>query len=324
MVRLCLWFSILSHEAKSSPVQDEKMNQQELLQKINKISIWQQGDIRAPHKPLLLLYSLGRAYGEEPRLKPYEETSVPLTELLRQFGPMRKSYKPEEPFTRLPNDGLWELQDDSGNSLGYSPGLAKKFLRENVKGGFPVEIYNQLIADQKLIKKCALAILTRHFPDTYHADILRQVNLPIDLHDDVVEATSVPKRKRSPEFRYNVLRAYERKCAVCGSAVRIGDALFDLEAAHIKWHSHGGPDDVSNGLALCVFHHKAFDRGAFGIEPSRDKYVVKLSEDFNGGGPASEWLRNSHGHELRLPFKQEQMPDSNCVEWHRANVFKGA
>ena len=38
-----------------------------------------------------------------------------------------------------------------------------------------------------------------------------------------------------------------------------------LEAAHIKWHSVGGPPEVENGLALCVLHHKFFDSGLFTV-----------------------------------------------------------
>jgi hypothetical protein len=38
----------------------------ELIEKIKNIRTWQKGGIRAPHKPLLLLYALGRASRGEP------------------------------------------------------------------------------------------------------------------------------------------------------------------------------------------------------------------------------------------------------------------
>jgi len=31
---------------------------------------------------------------------------------------------------------------------------------------------------------------------------------------------------------------------------------------HIRWHAHGGPDKVPNGLALCALHHRLFDHRA--------------------------------------------------------------
>ena len=64
-----------------------------------------------------------------------------------------------------------------------------------------------------------------------------------------------------------MLTAYEWRCAVCGLDVRLGSVSIILEAAHIKWHQAGGPDEESNGLALGVLHHKAFDLGAL---PSPD------------------------------------------------------
>ena len=64
-----------------------------------------------------------------------------------------------------------------------------------------------------------------------------------------------------------MLRAYERRCAVCELDVRIDGQSIGLEAAHIKWHSHKGPAQVRNGLALCVLHHKFFDSGLFTVLP---------------------------------------------------------
>jgi hypothetical protein len=39
-----------------------------------------------------------------------------------------------------------------------------------------------------------------------------------------------------------------------------------LDAAHIRWHQAGGPDEEANGLALRVLHHKLFDLGAFTVK----------------------------------------------------------
>jgi predicted restriction endonuclease len=56
--------------------------------------------------------------------------------------------------------------------------------------------------------------------------------------------------------------------AVCGFDVRLGNILIAIEAAHIKWHQAGGPDEERNGLALCSLHHKLFDRGVFTVSNS--------------------------------------------------------
>jgi putative restriction endonuclease len=76
-----------------------------------------------------------------------------------------------------------------------------------------------------------------------------------------------------------VLRAYEYSCAVWGFDVRLGTMSIALEAAHIKWHQAGGPDEESNGLALRMLHHKLFDRGVFTLS---ETMKVIVSENANG------------------------------------------
>ena len=102
-----------------------------------------------------------------------------------------------------------------------------------------------------------------HFPESLHDEIRDAVGIPRTW---VVREAPLPPR-RDPAFRDEVLREYQRRCAVCDFDVRLGNELIGLEAAHIKWHAAGGPDEVANGLALCGLHHKAFDRGALGLEP---------------------------------------------------------
>jgi putative restriction endonuclease len=50
-----------------------------------------------------------------------------------------------------------------------------------------------------------------------------------------------------------VLRAYEYRCAVCAYDGQVRKISVGIEAAHVKWFSHGGPDVVENGLSLCSF-----------------------------------------------------------------------
>ena len=81
------------------------------------------------------------------------------------------------------------------------------------------------------------------------------------------------QRRRDPQFRARVLRAYEYRCCVCGFNLLIAGQHAGLEAAHIQWHTAGGPDVEPNGLSLCALHHKLFDLGAFTIEPGEFRIV---------------------------------------------------
>ena len=80
----------------------------------------------------------------------------------------------------------------------------------------------------------------------------------------LVRGTLVPSRRRYAGFRAAVLEAYLAECCVCGFSLRLVDGLIGVDAAHIQWHSHGGPDEVPNGLALCALH-RLLDHGAITV-----------------------------------------------------------
>ena len=86
-------------------------------------------------------------------------------------------------------------------------------------------------------------------------------------------------------FRLTVLRAYEYRCAMCGYDGRLDTTPVGVDAAHVRWSAAGGPDELSNGIALCVLHHKAFDLGALGLT---EHHRVTVSQAFHGGARATE------------------------------------
>jgi putative restriction endonuclease len=117
-----------------------------------------------------------------------------------------------------------------------------------------------------------------------------------------------------------VLRAYEYRCAVCGFDVRLGSVSIALDAAHIRWHQAGGPDVESNGLALCVLHHKTFDIGAFTVTDG----VLLVSDQANGTAGFQESLLAYHGKPIRAAQRTDWEPVEEYLEWHGREVFKGA
>ncbi len=68
------------------------MDRDEIRSRISGLKVWKRGDQRAPHKPLLLLYALGRCLRGEDRLISYETVDKDLKKLLHEFGPPRKSF----------------------------------------------------------------------------------------------------------------------------------------------------------------------------------------------------------------------------------------
>lgn len=238
------------------------MDRAEVMRKFDDLVVWTSGDQRAPHKPLLILYALGRHQRRGSPDCPFAETSRDLTELLREFGPSRKSHHPEYPFWRLQNDGVWTVTADGKLTArkGNTDPKKSELLAQHARGGFAPKIRAALEADPGLVTEIATRLLDGHFPHSLHEDILAAVGL------EPAMTTSV-RRKRDPKFRQRVLTAYEYRCAVCGFDVRLGSVSVALDAAHVKWHQAGGPDTEDNGLALCSLHHKLLDLGAYTITP---------------------------------------------------------
>ena len=154
----------------------------------------------------------------------------------------------------------------------------------------------ELQGDSGLALEIVQRLLVGHFPSTIFEDILQEAGFRFPLQIDRLDLLSLfpITPPRDPNFRVNILRAYEYKCAVCGFDVRLGDTPVALEAAHIQWHQAGGPDEPINGLALCSLHHKLFDRGAFTLS---NQLQILVSDDTHGSVGFQEWLLRFHGTE---------------------------
>ena len=299
------------------------LDRQSLLELVAGINTWRSGDQRAPHKPLLLLLALGRLLGDEPRLGRFGGQIEPqLRELLERFGPPRRSHHPEEPYRRLRADGLWEIPGYDRLPITASGGPALQSLRES-EGGLPKPIYRMLRSDPALVADAALAILDGHFPPSMHADICGAVGIPVFALHPRPWQTRAPGPARDSRFRHLVLRAYNRRCAVCGYEIRIGDRLLGLDASHIKWHAYGGPDIVPNGLALCNLHHRALDAGALGLEHGGRRGIrILVSREISGDEVSLRRLLDFRGDLLRPPQQGPDAPDPEFVDWHRTQVFR--
>ena len=283
------------------------------LERFDAINVWKQGEQRAPHKPLLILYALGK-WQHGAREVTFLEAEPVLTELLQRFGPRRKSDHPEQPFWRLQNDGVWVVQSPSPLPLKTGDTIPRvgALRAPEVLAGFTPDVQIALTANPQLVPQIATGILNEHFPESYHEDILDAVGLTLESGISL-------KRKRDPKFRDRVLKAYEYRCAVCGFDVRLGSVSIALDAAHIRWHQAGGPDTEVNGLALCVLHHKVFDLGAFTVAGE----LVLVSDQANGTSGFAESLMAHHGKPLRPPQHPDWKPEPKHLEWHGNEVFKG-
>jgi len=203
------------------------MNSNQFKERIKNLNIWKKGDQRAPHKPLLILYALGQLQNKGARFLQYEEVRAPLTNLLKEFGPRRQSYHPEEPFVRLTRDGIWNLNADIDSVHINSSWL----LKHGITGGFNDEAYALLRDNPSLVREVGKMVLYSHFPDTIHEDILAAVGLNFNSQILGFENENFKDTKcRDPKFRERILRAYEYSCAVCGFNVRLA-VVYEIAAS---------------------------------------------------------------------------------------------
>ncbi len=288
------------------------MTKEEIIQKFQNLNVWKRGDQRAPHKPLVILYAIGKLLrGEESLL--YREMEEDIRNLLRKFGPTRRSYSPQFPFWRLQNDEIWQVSETDSITLTSGGDPRVTDLRAyNVFGSFKNDIRTHLQNDSELTCEIVRIVLNGHFRPSLHTDILHAVGIELPI-------LTVGARTLTSDFWEDVLRAYQYRCAVCGFDLHLGLQLIAIEAAHIKWPQAGGPNSVENGLALCYLHQKLFDLGAFTLSP---KLNLLVSESTNGSHGLKEWLMDFHDKPIRFPQRQAYYPNEDFIQWHLREVFK--
>lgn len=289
------------------------MTPNELKEAVLGVKRWSRSDQRAPNKPIMMVYVLSRYLQGHEQFFLYEEAfHKEVQDLLKRFGPQRSVYHPEYPFWRLKNDGFWMVNNDEEcvSRKSNTDPSKKELIKHGVTAGFNDEAYAVLKGNEQLVIELIELILSESFPESIVPDIATHLG---------VELVTRNVQKRDPKFRKEVLRAYNYQCAVCGYDLRMDDVSVGLEAAHIKWKQFHGPCDVSNGLTLCAVHHKAFDKGAFSITGD---FKVKLSDSLNGGEQAQRLFFEFEGQSIRLPKKENWMPNVGHLNWHQKEVFK--
>jgi putative restriction endonuclease len=280
---------------------------------------WKRGDRRAPHKPLLLLLAIGA--WQSGRALDWHIVKAELSQLLKQFGTLGTP-SPQYPFIRLQNDGLWVV-----DGFADFKGDAKvtELTRINPGARLAPSVIDDLQANPTRLHEVVSELLYSHFPDAMHDAILEATGIQLGVVAVPGIETSTPavdgssRRHRDPEFRVEVLNAYNYQCAVCGYGARMNDGVVGLEAAHIQMHACNGPDTVTNGLALCSLHHTLFDYGAFTVTPSLN---IEISTRINGPGAQDE-LYSYSSKEIWRVRNDELLPHPDHLNWHREEIFKG-
>ena len=93
--------------------------------------------------------------------------------------------------------------------------------------------------------------------DAVLADNILGINGSFEIEQDGERERFTYMRKsfpRDPKFKKHVLAVYNRTCCICNRQLAL------VQAAHIIPHSKSdSPNTISNGLALCIEHHRLYD-----------------------------------------------------------------
>jgi putative restriction endonuclease len=286
------------------------------LERVGALRQWARDGVRAPHKPLLLLYALARFQEDADGGLRYTAVERDLQSLLAEYGPPRET-TPAYPFHHLVNDGVWEVRTDRGAG---SPGSGRRVLRESgATGRLAPELRAALRREPDLLGRIARLLLDLHFPPSLHGELCEAVGLELEPAEP--ERLVAARRQRDPRMRELVLTAYEYQCAFCGYDGRIGAVPVGLEAAHVRWWAFGGPDDIDNGLCLCSLHHKLFDKGVLGVG---DDLRILVSQRFVGRSPAAQQhVIALAGQPLVGPQPGTRPVAAAHRDWHTRQVFHG-
>lgn len=145
--------------------------------------------------------------------------------------------------------------------------------------------------------------------EAFSAKIEQQLDIqgefnPNDISDARTHVlTSIVRRRGQPQFRKQLLMAYQGRCAITACSLP-----QVLEAAHI--HPYLGDDTnvVSNGLLLRADVHTLFDLGLLWVNP--DDFRIEISDSLKN----SEYV-SIEGQSLYLPENESERPSRSALQF---------
>jgi len=133
-----------------------------------------------------------------------------------------------------------------------------------------------------------------------------------ETYERRIEQMLVNRKIRDANFRLEVCRAYEDRCAVTGLRIVNGGGRAEVQAAHIMSVAAGGPDIVQNGIALSATVHWLFDRHLISID---ENYRLLVSH--NRVPSELQGLFRPDDDGLHLPQDRRLWPRQTFLAHHR-------
>ena len=221
-------------------------------------------------------------------------------------------------------DGTWkllyhrEVRTNQRNPQSYK---TNRGVVNCLKDGVPIGVVQQVPTESNVAYRVfGLGIVTDH--DDRFFVVEGPTNLGNDSSAKVVTDETVPadierilrderqrtiaevyRRRGQGRFRQELLRVYDRRCAVTGCEI-----VDILEAAHILPHRGVASDIIENGLLLRADIHTLFDLSLLRINPK--SYSVEVEKKLRD----DQFYAALHGRKLRLPADRRDWPKEEYLQ----------
>jgi len=162
---------------------------------------------------------------------------------------------------RLKGVRIWESPKPIGPLIGKlrfieNPGVWGTYLQGSIRR-IPEDDYSSIVQPDEEAQALK--------------EILEQSGAEKPRLTDESPNIEIKRKARAVAFREKVREIYNYSCAVCGKKRFSRLNHPEVESSHIFPKEKNGSDDLRNGIALCRFHHWAFDEGLFSI---RDDHSI--------------------------------------------------
>jgi putative restriction endonuclease len=196
------------------------MTREELLAHLAGLRQARVGQVRVPHKPLLLLWLFGKFAGTGSSAVSYQQVEEPVSQLINDFGPPVASaalarQRAAMPFVHLERE-LWDLRDATGQEIASDAPERRAWLLDRGATGrlrAPVE---RLLADPATLAAAARLLLDMHFTPV----LAELICAAVDLDMPALDLAGSERVSRVVRLRPGAAGSWRRSCVPTPTSAR--------------------------------------------------------------------------------------------------------